>query len=397
MSDLATQLTRELEPTVRKSGAIGGAALLLCLVGAFLDRQQFFRSYLIAYVFWLGIPLGCLAILMIHHLVGGTWGFVIQRSLEASIRTFPVMALLFVPLLFGVPELFLWAQPEVVARDPILQQKAAYLNIPAFIARAAVYFAIWIVLGFLLSRWSKEQDRTGDPALTQRLQTLSGPGLVLYGLTVTFSAIDWLMSLEPRWYSTIFGMIFMIGHGLVALAFIISVSYFLSRREPFSRILAPWVFNDLGNLLLAFVMLWAYLSFSQFLIIWVENLQHEIPWYLHRANGGWGVIAVLLIALQFALPLILLLSRTVKRKAATLCAVALSIALMHQIELFWFVAPTFHPDGFAIHWLTFVAPLGVGGIWLAAFLAQMKTRPLLPLRDPRFIAIVEEHGLAQNG
>ncbi len=199
MSGWDTQLTDELEPTVRKSSAIGGAALLLCLVGAFVDRQQFFRSYLIAYMFWLGIPLGCLAILMIHHLVGGTWGFIIQRSLESSIRTFPVMGLLFVPLLFGVPELFSWAQPEVVARDPILQQKAAYLNIPAFIARAAVYFAVWIVLGFLLSRWSNEQDRTGDPALTQRLQTLCGPGLVLYGLTVTFSAIVRCGKSPMRW------------------------------------------------------------------------------------------------------------------------------------------------------------------------------------------------------
>jgi hypothetical protein len=334
---------------------------------------------------------------MIHHLVGGTWGFVIQRALESSIRTFPVMALLFVPLLFGLPELFLWARPEAVAQDPILQQKSAYLNIPAFVARAGIYFAVWIVLGFLLARWSKEQDRTADPALTQRLQTLSGPGLILYGLTVTFSAIDWLMSLEPRWYSTIFGMIFMISHGLAALTFMISVSYFLSRREPLSTIMAPWIFNDLGNLLLAFVMLWAYLSFSQFLLVWVGNLQHEIPWYIHRTNGGWGALAVALIATQFALPFILLLSRAVKRDAATLCAVALGIALMHQIELFWFVAPTFHPDGFTIHWTIFPASIGIGGVWLSVFLSELKKRPLLPYRDPRFIAIVEEHGLVLHG
>ncbi len=397
MSGLDTQLTTELDPASRISIAIGGVALLLCLVGGYFDRQQFFRSYLTAYIFWLGVPLGCLGILMIHHLVGGTWGFVIQRALESSIRTFPIMALLFLPILFGLPELFLWAQPGVVAHDPILQQKAAYLNVPAFIARSVIYFAVWIVLGFLFARWSKQQDRSADPALTQRLQTLSGPGLILYGLTVTFSAIDWLMSIEPRWYSTIFGMIFMVSHGLVALTFVICVSYFLSRREPLSSVIAPWVFNDLGNLLLAFVMLWAYLSFSQFLLVWVENLQHEIPWYLHRMSGGWAVVAMALIALQFALPFILLLSRTVKRRAAMLCAVAIGIALMHQIELFWFVAPTFHPDGFAIHWTMFLAPIGIGGVWLFAFLSELKKRPLLPYRDPRFIAIVEEHGLAQNG
>ncbi len=397
MNGLDTQLTTELEPAGRKALAVGAAALLLCLLGAFVDRQWFFRSYLTAYMFWLGVPLGCVGILMVHHLVGGTWGFVIQRSLESSARTFPVMALLFVPLLFGLPELFLWAKPEAMAQDPVLQQKAMYLNVPAFLGRAVIYFAVWITLGFLLARWSQNQDRTADPTLTQRLQTLSGPGLLLYGLTVTFSAIDWLMSLEPRWYSTIFGMIFMVSHGLVALSFMIGVAYFLSRREPHSTIMAPWVFQDLGNLLLAFVMLWAYLSFSQFLLVWVENLRHEIPWYLHRMNGGWGAIAIALIGLQFALPFILLLLRTVKRKAAALCAVALGIALMHQIELFWFIAPTFHPDGFTIHWTMFLAPIGIGGVWLAAFFSELKKRPLLPHRDPRFIAIVEEHGLTQHG
>jgi hypothetical protein len=397
MNELETKFTTELQPLRRRALAVGALALGLCLVGYFTDRGQFFRSYLIAYMFWLGIPLGCLGIVMIHHLVGGTWGFVIQRSLESAIRTFPIMAVLFLPLLFGLTDLFIWARPQAVAQDPVLLQKAAYLNVPAFIIRAAVYFAVWIALGFFLSRWSTEQDRSADPALTQRLQTLSGPGLVLYGLTVTFSAIDWLMSLEPHWYSTIFGMIFMVSHGLIALTFVIGVAYFLSRREPLSRIIAPWVLHDLGNLLLAFVMLWAYMSFAQFLIIWVENLQHEIPWYLHRINGGWGVIAVALIMLQFALPFTLLLSRIVKRKAAALCAVAAAIALMHQIELFWFVAPTFHPDSFSLHWTTLLAPLGIGGLWFAAFLGQLRDRPLLPFRDPRFIAIVEEHGLVPHG
>ena len=397
MNGLETKLSNELDPLTRKCLAIGVVTLALCLVGWFFDRQQFFRSYLMAYLFWLGVPVGCLGILMIHHLVGGTWGFVIQRSLESAIRTFPVMILLFVPLLFGLPDLFSWAHPEVVAQDPILRQKAAYLNIPAFIVRAGLYFAVWWVVGFFLTRWSHEQDQTADPELTQRLQSLSGPGLVLYGLTVTFSTIDWLMSLEPHWYSTIFGMIFMVSFGLVAFAFVISVAYFLARREPLSQVIAPWVFNDLGNLLLAFVMLWAYMSFSQFLIIWVENLQHEIPWYLHRMKGGWGAIAVVLIALEFSLPFVLLLSRAVKRQAGTLCAVALGIALMHLIELLWFVAPTFHPEGFSIHWTTLVTPIGLGGVWLSAFLTQLKQRPLLPYRDPRFVAIVEEQGLAHHG
>jgi len=396
MSDLEIRLTKELDRPLRNALVVGVIALALCAVGFFIDRAAFFRAYLIAYVFVLGIPLGCLAIVMIHHLVGGTWGFAIQRSLEAAIATFPVMVLLFLPLLFGLPDLFLWARPEA-AHDPVLAQKALYLNVPGFIIRAAVYFAVWCALGFFLGRWSAEQDRQSDAAPVRRMQTLSGPGLVLYGLTVTFSAIDWLMSIEPRWYSTIFGMIFMVSHGLVALAFVTAVAYLLGRREPLSRIIAPWVFQDLGNLMLAFIMLWAYLSFSQFLLIWVENLQHEIPWYLHRMSGGWAVVAIALVVVQFSLPFILLLSRDLKRNPATLCVIVSIVALMHLIELYWFVTPTFHPDGFYLHWTTVLAPIGIGGVWLAAFLHRLKGRPLLPFGDPRFVAIVEEHELVPNG
>jgi hypothetical protein len=364
----------------------------------FFARGEFFRAYLIAYVFWIGIPIGCLGILMIHHLVGGTWGFVIQRCLEAAVRTFPIMFLLFLPIIFfGLPDLFAWARRDVVAGDPVLQEKAAYLNIPFFFVRAVIYFAVWSALGFFLTRWSRAQERSADQAFIERAQTLSGPGLVLYGLTVTFSAIDWLMSLEPRWYSTIFGMIFMVSHGLIALTFVIVAAYFLSRREPLQRIVAPWVLQDLGNLLLAFVMLWAYLSFSQFLLIWVENLQHEIPWYIHRLTGGWAAIGAALIALQFAVPFVLLLSRAIKRNPAVLASVATGVAVMHWIELFWFVAPTFHPEGFSLHWTTLLAPIAIGGVWLWSFLSYLKGQSLLPLHDPRFVAILEEHGLASNG
>lgn len=401
MNHLDATLTR-VEPLRRRALIVGAVALAICVVGAFLDRAAFFRSYLIAYMFWLGVPLGCLGIIMIHHLVGGTWGFLIQRPLEAAVRTFPLMALLFVPLFFGLTDLYVWARADVVGADPVLQQKSAYLNVPFFIARAVLYFAIWITVGQRLTRWSDEQDhRRGaggvDRTVVGRLQTLSGPGLVLYGLTVTFSSIDWVMSLEPKWYSSIYGMIFMVAYGLLALAFVIGVVFFLSRREPLSIVGAPWVFQDLGNLLLAFVMLWAYVSYSQFLIIWIENLAHEIPWYLHRLAGGWAVVAVLLVALKFALPFLLLLSRTVKQKTAMLFAIALLVSMMHLVEMWWFVAPTFHPEGLALHWTTVLAPLGVGGLWFGMFLGQLQGRAILPFGDPRFIAIVEEHGMIKDG
>src|SRR5262245_50693237 len=211
----------DLAPLQRNSLIAGVIALGLCAAGGFFDPRQFFSSYLMAYIFWLGVPLGCFAIVMIHHLVGGTWGFVIQRPLESAIRTFPVMALLFLPLFFGLGQLYPWARPEVLAGDETLRSKALYLNVPFFIIRAVLYFVIWISVGYFLTRWSREQDRTGESSLVEKLQTLSGPGLVLYGLTVTFSAIDWVMSLEPHWYSTIYGMIFMVSHGVMAMAFMI--------------------------------------------------------------------------------------------------------------------------------------------------------------------------------
>ena len=399
--NLIEETLPDLEPLRRRAFIIGALALGACSIGVFVDRPEFFRSYLIAYMFWLAVPLGCLGIIMIHHLVGGTWGFVIQRPLESALRTFPAMALLFVPLCFGLSDLYVWVNPDVVAGDPLLQQKAVYLNLPFFIGRAVLYFAVWITVSQRLARWSEEQDHRSDGAtdrtLVERLQTLSGPGLVLYGLTVTFSSIDWVMSIEPKWYSSIYGMIFMVSYGLVALAFVVGVVYFLARREPLASVSAPWVFQDLGNLLLAFVMLWAYTSFSQFLIIWMENLTHEIPWYLHRLAGGWGVVAALLVALKFALPFFLLLSRWVKQKAQTLFAVVVLIAAMFLIETWWFIAPTFHPQGWTLHWTTVLAPLGIGGIWFGIFLGKLRGRPLLPFRDPRFVAILEGHDLVKNG
>jgi hypothetical protein len=374
----------------KRSLAVGLIAAVLCAGGALIFPPVFFRAYLSAYIFWIGIPVGALALLMLHHLVGGRWGFMIQRVLEAAIQTLPLMALLFIPLLFGLADLYPWAQTEVVAADPLLQQKAAYLNIPFFIARAVAYFAVWIVLGRLLVTWSLQQDRTADGALTLRLQRLSGPGLVLYGLTVTFAAIDWMMSLQPKWYSTIFGMIFMVSFGLAALALAILATRFLESQKPLAQVISPDRWHDLGNLLLALVMFWAYLQFSQFLLIWSENLAEEIPWYLHRVGGGWEWVALALILFLFALPFILLLSRTTKRSARMLSQVAAAILFMHWLDILWIVAPSFYPARFHLHWLDIVAPVGIGGLWLAAFIGYLKARSLLPLHDPRFAELLEQ-------
>jgi hypothetical protein len=374
----------------KRSLALGLIAAVLCAAGALIFPAVFFRAYLSAYIFWIGIPVGCLALLMLHHLVGGRWGFMIQRVLEAAIQTLPLMALLFIPLLFGLADLYSWARAEVVAADPVLQQKAGYLNIPFFVARTASYFAVWILLGRVLVSWSLQQDHTGDGALTPRLQKLSGPGLVLYGLTVSFAAIDWMMSLEPKWYSTIFGMIFMVSFGLAALALAILATRFLEAEKPLAQVVSPDRWHDLGNLLLALVMFWAYLNFSQFLLIWSENLAEEIPWYLHRIGGGWEWIAIVLILFQFALPFVLLLARNTKRDSHILAAVAAAILFVHWLDIIWMVAPSFYPARFHIHWLDIAALLGIGALWLAAFIGYLKARSLLPLHDPRFAQLLEQ-------
>jgi hypothetical protein len=363
---------------------IGAAALLISGAGAYFNPTQFLRSYLVAYVFWLAIALGCFAVVMLHHLVGGSWGFMIRRTLEAGTRTFPLLALLFVPLVFDLPRLYLWARPGAAASLGFPPFKQIYLSTPFFVGRAVVYFAAWLLLAYFLNRWSLQQDATGGSEVTGRLQFLSAPGILIYGFTITYASIDWIMSLDPGFFSTIFGMIFMVLPALTAMALAVVVVMFLARHRPLAGVIQAGHFNDCGNLLLTFVMLWAYLSFSQFLIIWAGNLQDEIPWYMLRAKGGWGGVALLLVVFHFAVPFLLLLSRDVKRRMRVLAAVAVALIVMEWVDLYWMIVPAFHPQGPYLSWMDILLPVGLGGPWIAWFVWQLKQRPLLPLRDPRF-------------
>jgi hypothetical protein len=370
---------------------VGVIGLLLSIGGVYQNPEQFYRSYLMSYLFWAGITLGCLGLLMIQYLTGGAWGVIIRRILEASTRTLPVVALAFVPILAGMSHLYEWTHPEVVSHSELLQHKQAYLNIPFFMIRLAIYFLLWFGLVFFLNRWSTNQDRSPDPRWNRSLIRLSGPGLVVYGLTLTFASVDWVMSLHPEWYSTIFGALIFAGQALTSMAFILVVIICLSRQGPLEGVLNPRHFWDLGKFLFVFVLLWAYLSFSQLLIIWSGNLPEETPWYLSRWHGGWQWVGIALVFFHFALPFGLLLSRELKKNSAKLLAVAIGIFLIRWVDLFWLTAPTFHPSGLKLHWLDFVAPIGLGGIWLAAFLRQLKRYPLLPINDPH-LAEALQHG-----
>lgn len=365
----------------------GGVGLLAGIVGAFLDLDQFFRSWLIGFLFCLSLSMGCLALLMLQHMSGGQWGLVGRRVFEAGSRNLPLVVLMFVPILVGLPRLYTWAQPAAAAMDPIIQMKAPYLNVPFFLGRAVLYFAVWLLCSWLLNTWSAAQDR-GELAITQadtrRFRVVSAPGLLVYVILMTFASVDWIMSLDPHWYSTIFGLIFVAGQGLAGLALVIAVLSMLTGSEPYRRYLNPGHFLDLGKLLLAFVMLWAYFSFSQFLIIWAGNLPEEIPFFVERLNAGWQYISVALLLGHFALPFVLLLSRDLKKRPRLLAQVAVAILVMRVVDLVWLVEPMFEHEGFPIHWMDVALPIGMAGAWLFLFVRNLRSRALLPVNDPFF-------------
>jgi hypothetical protein len=372
-----------------------GAALVgvvLTIVGFVLAGQErFFQSYLVAYAFWIGIVLGSMALLMVYHLSGGAWGLVIRRPLEAAVRTLPIMTALFLPIVLGMHDLYHWTHADVVASDPVIREKAAYLNTEFFIVRQVLYFAIWNVIGYFLTRWSAEQDQTGDSGLIRKLSIMSGGGLVVYSLTVTFALIDWTMSVNPHWYSTMWGPLHLVGQGLSALSFAIVILIMLSRTTPLDRVVTSAHLHDLGKLLFAFLMLWAYLTFSQYLIIWSANLAEEIPHYLIRWDGGFQWVSGFMVVLHFALPYALLLSRDVKRDWKRLRLVATWVVAARIVDYYWHVAPEFHPSGVTLGLVDFAVPIALGGIFLALYAANLKTRALLPVNDPGLAKALVHH------
>jgi hypothetical protein len=368
---------------VQRSALIAGVVgLVLSAIGWVVTPDQFFRSYLLGFLYWFGIAMGSMAILMIHHIAGGAWGAVIRRVLESSIGTIPLLAVLFLPIAFGIHHLFEWSHADVVAKDAVLQAKAAYLNTPFFLVRAVFYFVVWIVLAALFRRWSLEQDRDADPRVTLRMELLSRGGLVIYGLTVTFAVVDWAMSLEPHWFSTIYGLLVMGGQGVAAFAFAIPIVVLLSRQANVGRFFGAAQFNDLANMMLAFTMIWAYLAFSQLLIIWYGNLPEETAWYLHRSQGGWKVVGYSLLLLHFAVPFGLLLSKRLKRTGTKLALVALWLLVMRFVDIYWLVRPAFSPQSALPHVLDFTAVVGIGGIWLWFFVGRLVQHPVVPIKDP---------------
>jgi hypothetical protein len=365
---------------------VGLIGLAVTAAGALTDSAQFFRSYLMAYVFWIGLALGCLAILMVHHLAGGRWGFSIRRMLEAGTKTLPVMALLFIPLIFGMKTLYPWANPEIVKASELLRHKLPYLNAPFFYGRTVFYFVVWLGLTLLIDLAATAQDERPSQETAGRVRTISAIGLAGYMLTMSFASFDWVMSLDPIWHSSIFGVLFLAGQVLGAFAVAIIVVVLLMKGKAVADAVKPQQLHDLGNFLFTFVVFWAYISLSQFLIIWSGNLPEEVTWYLQRFKGGWGAVGLTLVALHFAVPFLVLLSRDVKRNPRVLATVAAGILVMCVVDVFWIVKPGFQ-DHASVHWLDLAALVGLGGIWVSVFIGRLKSRSLVPVHDAR----VETH------
>jgi len=386
--DMTTVDSAGIDHLQRRGMMVAVAGLVTGGIGVLLQPDQFMPSWLIGFLFCTGLSLGCLALLMLQHMTGGQWGLVGRRIFEAGSRLVWFGALLFIPVAAFAPKLFLWARPEAVAIDEILKFKEPYLNLPFFILRAVIYFAVWMFCVMLLNKWSAAQDR-GEVAVTEadtrRFRVISAPGLIAYIVLMSLGAVDWIMSLEPHWYSTIFGFIIVVGQTLSALAFTVAVLTILQPREPMNSVLNTRHFHDLGKLMLALVMLWAYFSFSQFLIIWAGNLPEEIPYYLTRLAGGWKYLSLALVFGHFMLPFCLLLSADLKKRPRLLSRVAWFIVAMRLYDTIWLVAPVFHQGGALPLGLANIGiPLALAGAWVFLFAGQLRKHALLPVSDPYF-------------
>jgi hypothetical protein len=385
----------------------GVASLIFALVPA--TREQFFHSYLIGFMLWLGVALGSMAFLMIQHLTGGKWAMVIRRQLEAAMNTLPLMAVLFIPIMAaGIPYLYNgnheavgrfsgWLHPDPADKH-LVEMSKSYLTVSGYTGRAVIYFAIWLGLAFILSRWSGEQDHPPVRNLSPRFRLIAAPGIILYAFTISFAVIDWVMSIDPHWYSTIFGFIFIVGECLSAMCMMVIIERILSRYEPMASLLKPKEVHDHGKLMLTFVLLWAYFSFSQLLIIWAGNLPMEIRFFTRRLYSGWQVIALGLVIFHFAIPFLFLLSRPFKRNPRSLVRLAAWLLFMRFIDLFWYIEPNFH-KALTFHWgylLDLVVPIAIGGLWLALFFRNLRSRPLLPVYDLHAQEFLEYVGAAHD-
>ncbi|HEV8037785.1 MAG TPA: hypothetical protein VGP62_02910, partial [Bryobacteraceae bacterium] len=371
------------------AGVIG---VVLCVIGYVKSPESLLHSYLLAFMFILGLSLGSLGLLMLQHLTGGMWGIVIRRPLESATRALPLVFILFAPIFFGFRYLYgAWLNAPTTGEGRLSDFQQRYLTASWFHIRALIYFAVWLLLMWIFNSWSRKQDiDREDRALRRRLKMLAGPGIILYVFAMSFAAIDWVMSLSPHWASTIYGFLYVAGQLISSMSLMICVVVLLSRAPVFQGVLKPRYLHDLGKLLLAFVMLWAYFSFSQLLIIWSGNAPEEISFYRSRLYGEWGYVSVIILIFHFFVPFFLLLSRDLKRNPSLLPKVALWLIFMRFVDIFWLTRPEFTSSAIPNLW-DLAAALGLIGLWLFVFAWQLQKMPLLPIGEPKLEEVLDPH------
>ena len=381
---------------------VGGIALLAWLVGLLFNPEQALRSWLLGFVFWAGLGIGCIGVLMLQYMTGGAWGIVVRRICEAGSRTLPVIVLMFIPLAIGVLNHSVYTWTTLPPEDPAIAERGIYLLPWSWVLRSAIYFVLFGVMAYLLNKWSAQQDQANNyeesAALLARMSRFSGPTTVFWALTVTFAAVDWVLTLDPYFFSTIWGLLFVAGWTLSCFCFAVALLAYLSDKVPMNHVLGQRHFHDIGKLMLALVMVWAYFNFSQLLIIWSANLPEETVWYLTRWTGNWVWVGTALILLHFAFPFLILLQQDFKRRPKLLASMAIFILFMRLVDMFYLIGPSprINTNGaeqgaFIISWMDFVAPAAIGGIWLWYFFGQLKSRALVPVMDPFYERAVQ-HG-----
>ncbi|HEX7420592.1 MAG TPA: hypothetical protein VF505_11945 [Thermoanaerobaculia bacterium] len=388
----ATGIARAQMPSL----VIGIIGAIACLAGFVINRDEFFKAYLPSYIFWFEINAGALAILMLQYVTGGEWGVLIRRPLGAAARSMFVMVLFFIPIAVGAQHIYPWANPDIVAHDSVLQAKQIYLNVPFWLGRAAFFFACWLLWAWRIRALSLRfyEDRSPDTELARR--KWAALGLPMIVLTLTFCSIDWVMSLEPKWYSSMFGITFVVSCGLSAYAYVTFLLTQLAKTKAMAGILKPSHFRDLGNLMLAFVMFWAYTGFSQFLLIWYGNIREEVPYYLKREHGMWGFIALTLILFHFFLPFFMLLMRSIKDRPQTIAIVAVIILAMRYVHTYWLIGPAYYGNRFYFSWMSVAALLAISGIWFWVFVNQLKGQTIIPIHETWVDEAIREGRLTVN-
>ena len=363
---------------------IGIIFLLISAVGYFQDSTQFFLNYMTSFFFWLSIALGAMFFTMLHHITNAHWSTVLRKISEAIAGNMPLMLILFIPILFGIHELFHWSHPEAVAADELLQKKSPYLNVPFFLIRALVYFTVWIVFSYLLRKVSAQQDQMPSEALTAKMKRISAPGIILFALTITFASFDWLMSLDAHFFSTIFGVYIFSGAFLGFLTFMMILISYLRKNNMLRDTVTVEHYHDLGKLAFGFIIFWAYMAFSQYFLIWYTNLPEENYWFLYRWDNSWEVVGMILIFGHFIFPFLALITRAAKRSIGFMTFMSVWILIMHFFDLYWIVLPTHHQTGMHVTLFDFASFIGIGGLFVWFTMRNLSTSNLVPIKDPAF-------------